>query len=62
MRFELREDLFAVGHLGHGFRRHKTDGVDMLETSINQRANILNLERGRDLPRQALPGIAWTLD
>src|SRR5438270_452970 len=61
-RVELIENLFAVRHLRDGFWRNKTHGVDVFEAGVNQAAKILNFQLSRDLARQALPGVARTLD
>jgi hypothetical protein len=44
------------------FRRHETHRVDVLEARVDESAEILHLELGRNLTRQALPCVARTLD
>jgi len=61
-RPELLEHLFAVGHLRHGLWRDEAHGVDMFETGPDERAQVLDLNSGRNLPLEALPGVAGTFD
>ena len=61
-RPELLEYLFAVGHLRHGLWRDEAHGVDVFETGPDERAQVLDLNFGRNLPLEALPGVARAFD
>ena len=49
---QLREDVFAVGHLRHRFGRDETHRVEMGEARFDQRSQILHFSLGRNLPRK----------
>ena len=61
-RINLLQHFFRVGHLRHGLGRDERHGVNALEPGADQRAQVGSLDLGRDLAREALPGVAGTFD
>jgi len=60
-RRDLGKNLLRVRHLRNGCRRDKTHRVNVLESRIDELAEIGSLHLRRDISRQTLPRIARAL-
>src|SRR6185437_5676702 len=61
-RIQFLQDLFRISHLRDSFGRYKRYGINMLEPSPDERAQILDFEICGDLALEALPGITGAFD
>ena len=61
-RIDLFQHFIGIGHLRDGIGRDERDGVDVLESGLDESPQIGNFDVSRNPPFEPLPGIPRTLD